>query len=356
MFITIAQGGASVEQISIFPALFGNERLKSILGADIRDGHCAHAFILEAPAGSGKRTAAKVIAAALQCENRQSSHFPCGNCLPCRKIEKGISPDFIRITSEDKATISVDAIRAMRETLYIPPNDTEHKVYVIEDAEKMTVQAQNALLLSLEEPPPFVMFLLLTTDAGALLPTIRSRAPVMRMQLFPADAVLAYVRDHLPEGIRRPTEEELRAAASLSGGAIGRAFDLLRGDESVRSMEDDRRLAEAVTRQLAAGNPVDGVRLVVGAPKKREDAVRTLRLALSAMRDLLAIKKADDAGLLFYADSEDARELSRRMTPAKILAATDALSAAIRELDGNASVNLVFTTLLLAGSSRGQSC
>lgn len=345
-----------MEQSALFPALFGNERLKNILGADIRDGHCAHAFILEGPTGSGKRTAAKMITAALQCENQHGSIFPCGTCLPCRKIEKGISPDLIWITSDDKATISVDVIRAMRETLYIPPNDTEHKVYVIVGAEKMTVQAQNALLLSLEEPPPFVMFLLLTTDAGALLPTIRSRAPVMRMQLFPADAVLGYLRNHLPDGLRRPTEEELKSAAALSGGSIGQAFDLLRGDESVRSIENDRRLAEDITKQLAVGNPVDGVRLIVNAPKKREDAIRALRLALSAMRDLLAIKKTDRPELLFYAHTDDAHELARRMTPAKILAATDALSAAIRELDGNASVNLVLTTLLLASSNTGKSC
>ena len=342
-----------MEQTVLFPSLFGNERLKNILGSDIRAGHCAHAFIFEGPAGSGKRTAAKAIAAALQCEMRQSSVFPCGTCLPCRKIAKGISPDLIFIDSEDKATISVDEIRAMRETLYIPPNDTEHKIYVIVGAEKMTVQAQNALLLSLEEPPPFVMFLLLTTNAGALLPTIRSRAPVMRMQVFPADVVLSYIRTHLPDGMRRPTEEELVSAASLSGGSIGQALDLLSGDESVRSVDSDRRLAESIAKQLVAGNAADGVRLVVNAPKKREDAARALRLAQCAMRDLLAVKKAVNAQLLFYADGEAATELAHRMTPAKILAATDALAAAIRELDGNASINLIFTTLLLSGSSRG---
>lgn len=341
-----------MEQTSFFPSLFGNERLKSLLGTDIREGRAAHAFILEGPEGSGKRTAAREIAAAVNCENGSSGTLPCGQCLPCRKIAKGIAPDLIFIDSDGKATISVDAVREMRSTLYIPPNDTEHKIYVIVGAEKMTTQAQNALLLSLEEPPPFVMFLLLTTDADALLPTIRSRAPVLRMQQFSADVTLSYIRTHLPEGIRRPSEEELRSTASLAGGSIGQAFRLLRGDESVAAMQEDRRLAEAIAAQLAAGNALDSVRLVVNAPKKREDLRRVLVLALAAMRDVLAVKKAEDAQLLFYTDSEKPLDLARQMTQAKILGATDALTAAIRELDGNAAVNLILTTLLLSGAPR----
>ena len=151
----------------IFPQLIGNSRIKNILGGDIARGTMGHAYILVGPAGSGKHTAALSIASALACEYRKDGKnpLPCGKCLACRKIAEGVSPDvsFIR-RAEDRATLGVSIIRELREDLYIAPNENEKKVYIIEEADRMTDEAQNALLLSLESPPPYVVFLLLTQN------------------------------------------------------------------------------------------------------------------------------------------------------------------------------------------------
>ena len=128
----------------------------------------------------------------MACEHRKDGKqsLPCGKCLACRKIAEGVSPDvtFIR-RAEDRATLGVSIIRDLREDLYIAPNENEKKVYIIEEADRMTDEAQNALLLSLESPPPYVVFLLLTQNVDSLLETIRSRAPVLRLQTFGADEI-----------------------------------------------------------------------------------------------------------------------------------------------------------------------
>ena len=134
----------------IFPSLYGNEPIKNSIGKDILLDTNAHAYILEGPKGSGKHLAARLIASSLLCSNKNKSGIlPCGECLSCKKIAKNLSPDLIWINSEGKATISVDIIRNVRNGLHIPPNDGDKKIYIIEDADTMTLQAQNAFLLSL---------------------------------------------------------------------------------------------------------------------------------------------------------------------------------------------------------------
>ena len=183
---------ANTDNRIVFPQLLGNSRIKTILGGDIARGTMGHAYILDGPAGCGKHTAALSIASALACEHRKDGKqsLPCGKCLACRKIAEGVSPDvsFIR-RAEDRATLGVSIIRELREDLYIAPNENEKKVYIIEEADRMTDEAQNALLLSLESPPPYVVFLLLTQNVDSLLETIRSRAPVLKMQTFGADEI-----------------------------------------------------------------------------------------------------------------------------------------------------------------------
>ena len=157
----------------------GNEALRARLGGELARGAISHAYIVEGEAGCGKHTLARAIALAMACEQREGEGpFPCMSCPSCRKILAGNSPDVITVSrEEDKVTMGVDVIRALREDVPLYPNDLDIKLYIIEDAHTMTTQAQNALLLTLEEPPPFVMFLLLTERADALLETIRSRAP-----------------------------------------------------------------------------------------------------------------------------------------------------------------------------------
>ena len=178
-----------------FPDLYGNEKIKQNLAVDAARGKCAHAYIIEGPDGSGKHLLARLLAASSVCAEREhpTHPVPCRVCPNCHRILHDISADVSYISLNGKASIGVEAIRNMKQNLYVTPNDGEKKFYIIENAELMTVQAQNSLLLSLEEPPEYVMFFLLTTHSAGLLETIRSRAPTVRMEQFSPKRILDFL-------------------------------------------------------------------------------------------------------------------------------------------------------------------
>lgn len=336
----------------VFPQLIGNNHLKKIMGTDIGRGNMGHAYILEGPAGSGKHTAARSIASALACASAKdkAKPLPCGTCLACRKIAGGISPDVFFIRREaDRATLGVDAIRKLREDLYIAPNENEKKVYIIEDADTMTVQAQNALLLSLESPPPYVVFLLLTENAAALLETIRSRAPVLRMQWFGADALAEHLKQESRFAALAQREPDFFAQAiTAAGGAIGRARQILdrTSEESADylSMRDD---ADRLVTLLFFPDYPGAAELLRNLPKDREEVLSLLDMVLLALRDLAAVKKNAAVPMMFYLSKDACRHISDKVSIARICAAQEEILLARSDIQSNASVYTTCTSLLM---------
>ena len=144
-----------------FSGIAGNESLKAYFSAHLRGGRLAHAYLFVGPSGSGKTSFALALAAAMAC--RDTAHRPCGQCGNCRKILRMQCADLTMVTADgDKAkSIKVDAIRQMKEDAEIFPNDLDFRVFLVDDASDMNVQAQNALLKLLEEPPENVFLFLL---------------------------------------------------------------------------------------------------------------------------------------------------------------------------------------------------
>ena len=147
--------------------LIGNESLKRQLNLETGRRGLSHAYILCGPAGSGKRTLAGLLAAALVCAQPEEAR-PCLRCAACRKAMGGIHPDIVRVGSDGK-DITVAQVRSLRSDAYIRPNEAPRKVYIIENAQRMNPSAQNAMLKLLEEGPAYGAFLLLTDNAAALL-------------------------------------------------------------------------------------------------------------------------------------------------------------------------------------------
>lgn len=337
----------------IFPTIIGNENLKNGIGKDIRSGRNSHAYIIEGDKGSGKRTIAELIASAVSCEHRFDSEFPlpCGECLNCRKIKKGILPDIVKIDSGDKASIGIDAVRTIREGLYVTPNDSDIRTYIIESAEKLTVQAQNALLLSIEEPPPFVLFLLLTEDSSKLLETIRSRAQKIKCDSFSASEVAEYLKK-LPIGSDtfRKNPTKFASAVSLSGGSLGRAADLLRGGDESGQLLKSREISAEIISSLARHKISPLLKMLKSLPKSTEELKLIFFLTDNAIRDLCELKKAeaDNVYLTFFTSADEAEECAPDMPYKKLLHIHDCICTAIGQLDTNVPVKTVFTNFVFS--------
>ncbi len=332
----------------MFPQLLGNEKIKNNLAVDAANNKSAHAYIIEGVDGSGKHLLAKLISAASVCTNRDTpSHpVPCGVCPTCHRILNDISADVTVVSTNGKASIGVEAIRNLKQTLYVTPNDGEKKFYIIENAELMTVQAQNSLLLSLEEPPEYVMFFLLTTHSAGLLETIRSRAPTVRMESFSPKAILEFLRSGKFLDPRAFTEDRLTEAAYLADGAIGQAITLLEDQEETT---DRRRIAALLAENLVEKTrPSELLEFVSdNLLIEREAVLDILLLARTAVRDMIALKKSDEDSFLFYFSEEDMPKSTRRISVRKLLWLYEILRQAHENISMNGSVSTALTELVL---------
>ena len=126
-----------------FETLLGNERLKDNLRSSINRGRISHFYLISGPAGSGKRTLARLLAAAILCRSQEK---PCGTCPACRKVLGAGHPDFITIDDPEKKTVPVDLVRQARSDMYVRPNESDHKIYLFPRGQDMAEPSQNALL------------------------------------------------------------------------------------------------------------------------------------------------------------------------------------------------------------------
>ncbi len=228
-----------------FIGFLGNSALKQRLTASFAAGKHSHCYLICGPKGSGKHTLAKLLSAALQCSEKNA---PCMACRNCRKAMDGQHPDVITIDDPEKKSVSVDLIRQLQSDAYIRPNEGAGKVYLIPRAMEMTESAQNALLKLIEEPPAYAVFLLLTDNAGKLLPTVRSRCTELRLEPVPQETALPWLEEQFPQRSRAA----LLAAYRRSGGFLGQSAELLRKENyEPQTLEFASAYAKKETMMLA---------------------------------------------------------------------------------------------------------
>ena len=259
-------------------ALCGNVQVKRRLSSG---RGLSHAYLLSGPAGCGKRTLAGLLSQALVCSG--AGEVPCGACDHCRKAVAGVHPDILRVGNDGK-DITVSQVREVRSDAYIRPNEAGRKVYILENAQTMNGSAQNALLKLLEEGPAYAAFLLLSDNAGAMLPTVRSRCELLTLSpVTPAEAE-AWLLQRFPDLPR----EQILDAAQRCEGVLGRAVAWLEGGG--QEAEEVRSAGAELARLLLSGPEGALLEYCVGLEKWERDAlgelldetVQQLRVGLSS--------------------------------------------------------------------------
>ena len=334
-----------------FEDILGNQRLRERLGNDIRNGTLSHAYILEGAQGYGKHMLALRIAAALACEHRTEDDFsiPCRTCASCRKILSGNSPDVIYVRRGDKATMGVEVIRSMHTDVYVAPNECDNKVYIIEDAHLMTPQAQNAFLLTLEEPPSYVRFLLLCNTTVPLLETVRSRAPTLRLEPIPPKLIGKHLcdTDSAARSLESQSPKEFRELLISANGSVGTAKRLL--DPKLRKPLLDRRTTAREFVSLCGNrhNSAAVLAFLNSLGQKRDEIIAQLGECLVCVRDLFLCKQTEQAPLCFFAEREEVTTLSYRFSAPELLRMSEGLENAINSLQMNANVRLTLTAMAI---------
>ena len=296
-------------------AFVGNDDAKAQLAARLNAGSLPHALLLEGPIGSGRRTMARLIAAAAVCRNNDDR--PCGHCAACQKSLRAIHPDITELGGTEEArSFHIDAVRALREEAYILPNEAPVRVFILCDVQTMTEQAQNALLKLLEEPPAHVRLILTCENRSQLLETVRSRLFSVTLGGIPTAEAVAVLRHHLPDR----TEEELSHAATLWGGVIGQAL---------RSLQDGSyREILALLPPIAQGiiAPTELTLLKATAPlEKAKDAVPAVLSGLQLIvRDALFCRY--QCSPLLSTSPESAAMLAEALTKQQLLALSEAIN------------------------------
>lgn len=200
-----------------------HEDLMQTLIDSVHSGTHQHAYIFEGPEGIGKRESARLFAAALTCLHPQSA--PCGTCASCIQSKSDTNPDIIYVNTGDKKSIGTDRIREIASDSYVRPFSSARKVYLIEEGDCLTEQAQNAFLKVLEEPPEYVVFVILTSNASVLLETIRSRCVLIRFAALSEKQIRAYLKEQYPE-----QTDKIDFLAAYSGGIPGEADRIAQSD------------------------------------------------------------------------------------------------------------------------------
>jgi len=334
-----------------FAALIGQDKAVATLRASLRRGAVHHAYLLAGPEGVGKGMAARLLAQALNCE--RSGDDACGACPPCRKVERQLHADVLEIAEErvmaragrwdppggrtPSKDIVVDQIRDLVDhRLALRRFEGRHRVVILDPADAMNPQAQNALLKTLEEPPEETVLLLVASSPDALLPTIRSRC--LRVPFAPLDE--GAVAERVVAAGRTP--EQARLAAALSGGSLGRAMAL-----DAAALEDRRRAVEAAA-SLPADDAGAWIAFARAQGSDREAARESCELLLVWLRDVVAFHAAGGRARLALADLGEATvRAAAAVGAAEALRRIGLVRQALAALRQNAAAALCLERMLI---------
>lgn len=274
-----------------FSNVIGHESIIEHMQNAIRIGKISHAYILNGEDGAGKKLLATIFASTLQCETKGVN--PCGVCKACIQASSGNHPDIKYITHE-KASISVDDVRTqLNNDIQIKPYTGPYKIYIIDEAEKMTEQAQNALLKTIEEPPEYAVILLLTNNINIFLQTILSRCVVLNVKAIDKNSIKTY----LMEQIKVP-DYQAELSATFAGGNLGKAIQYASSENFLEMKSNVIRLMKYID-EYELNEVMEALK---NFSENKTNINEYLDLMLLWYRDVLMFKATKNANLVLYKD------------------------------------------------------
>lgn len=318
-----------------FEEIRGNTPLVEQLRRSAASGRSSHAYLFLGGAGAGKRLIANTFAKALQCEG---THRPCDSCKSCHAFNHGNHPDVIYFQPlKNGKTYTIEDVREqLLETVDLKPFQYEKKIYIIEKADTLNIQSQNALLKTLEEPPAHAVFLLLAERAEAFLPTILSRVVVMKIRPLSAETVAEYLMQ------AGHTAEESHILSAYAQGRIGQALELV-ADEGFREMRQDILGKLEALPSMSEG---DAYLLAKDLESYKND-LRFLDIMELWYRDLLTAKSLREEGYLIQKDKKDAIFRAAKEPAAVLAKKAAAVRTARMRLAQNANFRLTMEVMLM---------
>ncbi len=315
----------------------GQEQIKEFIQKSVQQSKVSHAYILCGERGSGRNALAKLFAAALQCSAGNDEKKPCGKCKSCKQMAGGNQPDVI-IVNHEKKGIGVDEIRRqVNNSVLIKPYEGPYKVYIIPDADKMTAQAQNSLLKTIEEPPGYAVLLLIAENIDLFLPTILSRCVILNLKPVSETVITEYLMNTL-----KLPDYAAHTCAVFAQGNIGKAVRYASCDDFSQVLNEVLKLLKNIDTKR-----IDELSAIIKRIKDNQyDINDYLDIMTLWYRDVLLYKAVKDNNMLIF--SEESKSIA---TDAKLRSYGN-LEACIKAIDKakirlNANVNFDITIELL---------
>ena len=324
--------------MSGFKDVVGHTEIIQYIKNAVKQDKVSHAYILNGERGSGKKMLAKLFAQTLQCE--KGGDEPCYECHSCRQAISNNHPDIIRVSHEKPNTISVEDIRTqINEDIQIKPYSGKYKIYIVPDADMMTVQAQNALLKTIEEPPAYAVIFLLTENAQSLLPTICSRCVMLKLRNIKDKLVKKYLMEelHVPD-------YKADVCTAFAQGNIGKAT-MLANSEHFNEIKDE---AIQLLKNIDTMELHDLVEAVKRITVYKIEINDYLDILMIWYRDVLIYKATKNIDRLIFGEQLDyIKERAKKSSYEGIEKILDALEKAKARLKANVNFELVMELLLL---------
>lgn len=330
--------GRMEEVMAGFSDILGHDKIKKNLMDAIEYRKVSHAYIFNGEMGSGKKMLARAFAMTLQCEKNSST--PCLECHSCKQAMSGNQPDIIWLKPEKPTSIGVTDVREQINTdIQIKPYSSRYKIYIVDDAQKLTIQAQNALLKTIEEPPVYGIVIFLTTNANTFLPTILSRCTMINLKDVDTDIIAK----HLMKNYGIP-DYQAQFCAQFAQGKVGRAI-MIATDDSFIALKEE---VVQVLRYVNEMQIPELIEAIKRAEKYKLNVKDYIDFMMLWYRDVLMYKATMDINRLMY--KEEMNFIKKQAQNISYEGANNILTAMAKakmRLDVNVNFELAMELMLL---------